>query len=171
MRHHGRGVREHFAAVDVVGMVVAVDEIAHSLIEPRAQLVFEPVRRVRVDRVGRDDARRGHRENGEVEIVAEAIDFARDLHDLAHRGLGLRLCDDRRGKRCSTGKRARTPEQIAAWKRFGCEDRIVVAAARALRVVGIGGVAAGEAGHGTSSGTGRAAPSVQKSRTWSNTIV
>jgi hypothetical protein len=85
--------------------------------------------------------------------------------------LGLRLCDDRRSKRCSTGKRARTPEQIAAWKRFGCEDRIVVTAARALRVVGIGGVAAGEACHGTSSGTGRAAPSVQKSRTWSNTIV
>jgi len=179
MRHDGRGVGKDFAAVDMVGMVVAVDEIAHGLIESCAQLVFEPRRGVGIDRVGRDHARRCDRKNREMEIVAEAIDIACDLHDLAHRRLrlrqlrGLRLRHQRRCEGRRTGEPARTPEQIAPCYCFGCEDRIVVAAARALRFSDICVAAreTGQAGHEASGGPRGAkklVPSVQKSRRCSN---
>jgi hypothetical protein len=114
-----------------------------------------------------------------MEIVAEAIDIARNLHDLAHRRLRelrrlrLRLRRQRRRERCGTGKPACAFEQVSACESFGGKYRIVVAAARAMRVFDIGGVAAdeaGNAGHGASDCGTMLILSIQKSRLRSNTI-
>ena len=91
VRHHRRGIGPHLAARDVIGMVMAVDHELDRLVRPALlHLVLEPGRRRRIDRIGGDDAGRRHGKHRIVGVVAEAIDLACDLADLAHRGLRRR---------------------------------------------------------------------------------
>jgi hypothetical protein len=88
--HHG-GVGEDLAAGDMVAVVVAVDEVADRPVPALGDLGLQPLRRLGVDRVRDDHAVRRHREDREVEVVAEAVDLAGDAGDLAHRRRRLRL--------------------------------------------------------------------------------
>ena len=83
-----RGIGEDLAAGAVVGVVVAEDEVPDQSIEPLVDLRFDPGGRLRVDGVGGDHALRRRQEDGEVEVVLEAEEVARDVGDGAL-GLGL----------------------------------------------------------------------------------
>jgi hypothetical protein len=64
-------VREHGAARDVVGMVVAVNDVAHRFRRQLLQFRLEPSRGFDADRVRRDHAVRRHHHQRLVRFVPE----------------------------------------------------------------------------------------------------
>ena len=58
-------------------MAVAIDQVGDGFIGDLAQIGFEPCCRVLMDRINDDDASAGYGHQGEVKIVLEAIDIAR----------------------------------------------------------------------------------------------
>src|SRR5262249_54591971 len=89
--HHDGRVGKHLPVGDVIGVVVAIDEVFDGLGEAFVQFSLEPLRRLSVNRICRDDADRRHRENSVVVVVLEPIEVSGNWRDLAY-WRGGRLC-------------------------------------------------------------------------------
>ena len=114
VRHEGRaGVLERLAAGDVVGMAVAVDDVADRRLRdfPDFGEIGIRCRTVLADRIGGDDSLRRHHEHGLMALVAEHVDVVGDLGGCEGRLRGL-LCLGRGGAddRCQRdrGRREQT---------------------------------------------------------------
>ena len=74
MRYHdGAVVGEHFAAGDMITMVMAVNHIADGLVEPLGDLGLEPGGGIGIDGIGDDDAVRRDQVYRIMKIILKAV--------------------------------------------------------------------------------------------------
>ncbi len=67
-----RRVREHTAARGVIPVVMSVDDVPNGNVETCVELILEPDREVRGERIGDDDAIRRDEEDGAMEIAGRS---------------------------------------------------------------------------------------------------
>src|SRR5574341_170461 len=78
-------VGKQLAARNVIGMVVAVDQVLHRLRKAFSQLGLEPARRVGVDGIGCDNPGGSDQKYGEVVGVSKTVKVALDLDNFPPR--------------------------------------------------------------------------------------
>ena len=81
-------IGEHRPTRRVVPVVVAVDDVAHRHAESRRELLFQPQRELRAERVGEDDPLGRHQECRSGSIGPCVVHAPIDVRDAAHDLLG-----------------------------------------------------------------------------------